>query len=428
VFLGLSAALAPLAVLDCGGGGDTGTAAPVIAQTATGSGDGQTAQVGTLLVNALRVIVTLNGAPQQGKTVSWAATGTGAGVNPSTSLTDATGVATTTWTLGTTAGPQHATATLAGATGSPVSFSATATAAPVPVIQKAPSASGDAQTALVATQLPSPLRVVVTLSGAAQQGVTVSWAATGAGASVNPLTSQTDATGIATTAWTLAQTSGSQSATATLAGATGSPVTFTATGTPGAATQLGMSSGNNQAALTSTTFGSLLIVKAGDQFDNGVAGDTVAWAVTSGPASVVSGKSVSDANGLASVSLLAGSTAGPVTVTATSGALTGSPVTFNETVSTAPTTASVSIGNFFFKSARNNSQNPAVDTIAVNGTVTWTFTGGTHGVQSTGSPSFAGQTTAQSTGTFQFTFTSAGTYQYDCLVHGTIMTGTVVVQ
>ena len=425
----VAVAAVPWAVAGCGSsGGGTNVVAPVIAETATSSGDGQTAQIGTLLAGALRVVVTLSGAPQQGTTVTWGTSATGASVNPTSSVTDAGGVATTAWTLGSAAGTQHATATLAGATGSPVTFSATATAAPVPVIAMTPTASGNGQTATVATALANPLRVLVTLSGAVQQGVTVGWAAVGTGASVNPTTSMTDATGIATTTWTLGHVSGAQSATATLAGATGSPVTFAATATPGAATQLLLSSGNNQSALVNRAFANALAVLVGDQFANGVPGDSVSWLVTSGPATISPAKSASNAAGLAQASLTAGATAGSVTVTATSGTLTGSPVTFNATVTTAPTTASVDIGNFFFKSGRNNSSNPAVDTIAAGGTVTWNFTGGTHGVQSTGTPSFTGQSTAQSTGTFTFTFTSAGSYSYDCLVHGTLMTGIIVVQ
>jgi plastocyanin len=51
-----------------------------------------------------------------------------------------------------------------------------------------------------------------------------------------------------------------------------------------------------------------------------------------------------------------------------------------------------------------------------------------HSVQSTGSPSFTSSGILTGPGsTYQFTFTAPGTYQYDCAVHGTMMTGTIVV-
>jgi plastocyanin len=428
VVLGVAAAAASLAGLSCSSSDTAPPPSPAIAMTATASGNGQTAQVGTALPLPLRVVVTLSGAPQVGTTVSWAAQGTGASVGSATSVTDASGIATATWTLGSTVGTQNATATLAGATGSPVTFSATATAAPVPLIAKAPTASGDAQSGTVGFPLTNPLRVLVTLSGAAQAGTTVTWAAAGTGAAVNPLTSVTDASGIATTTWTLGQTAGAQSATATLAGATGSPVQFGATAAPRAAAFLSLASGDAQSASVGSPFANPLKVKAADQFGNGVSGVTVTWAVATGSASVAPSSSNTDASGLAQASLTAGALVGPATVTATSGILTGSPVTFNATVAALPTSAAVSVGDFFFKSGRNNSQNPAVDTIAVNGTVTWTWVGSfSHGVQSLASPSFTGSPT-QAAGTYQFTFTAAGTYQYDCIVHGLSMTGTIVVK
>ena len=431
VLVGLSVAMASLAAVGCSSGGGTNAPSPVIAQTASASGDGQTAQVGTALPNPIRVVVTLSGAPQQGTTVTWAASGTGASVNPTTSQTDASGIETTTWTLGSTAGTQHATATLAGATGSPVSFAATASAAPVPIIQKATSASGDAQSGTVGFPLTNPLRVLVTLSGTAQAGTTVTWAAAGTGAAVTPLTSVTDASGIATTTWTLSQTAGAQAATATLAGATGSPVQFTATAAARAAAFLSLASGDAQSALINLPFANPLKVKAADQFGNGVSGETVTWAVATGSATVAPASSNTDASGIAQTTLTAGASAGPATVTATSGILSGSPVTFNETVTTVPTTASVTVGpGIAFTSARNATTNPAVDTVAVNGTVTWTWAAGSlpHGVGSTGTPVFTGQAATQTSGTFQVTFGSAGTYAYDCILHGTLMTGRIVVR
>ena len=98
----------------------------------------------------------------------------------------------------------------------------------------------------------------------------------------------------------------------------------------------------------------------------------------------------------------------------------------------APATAAVTVGDIFFTSGLNGSSNPAVDTVAVNGTVTWTWATTEslpHSVQSIGSPSFTSSAIQTGSGkTHQFTFTAPGTYQYDCAVHGQMMTGMIVVQ
>ena len=96
---------------------------------------------------------------------------------------------------------------------------------------------------------------------------------------------------------------------------------------------------------------------------------------------------------------------------------------------------SVTVGNnggIVFSSAHNSTANPAVDTVAVGGTVTWTWTnnlGVSHSVQSQGSTAFASSPIMSGSGqTYAVTFTAPGTYQYDCAVHGTAMTGTIVVR
>jgi plastocyanin len=89
----------------------------------------------------------------------------------------------------------------------------------------------------------------------------------------------------------------------------------------------------------------------------------------------------------------------------------------------------------------NNSFNPATLTVAAGTTVKWTwatctggndpYSGGTgqtcvdHSVTwDDGSSASA----TQSAGTYQRAFATAGTYKYHCIVHGTSMSGTVVVQ
>ena len=91
---------------------------------------------------------------------------------------------------------------------------------------------------------------------------------------------------------------------------------------------------------------------------------------------------------------------------------------------------SVTVGpGIQFVSGHNGTMNPAVDTIPVGGTATWTWAGSLpHSVQSVGSPSFASSGTLTGSGTYAITFPVAGTYQYDCAVHGSLMTGTIVVR
>jgi plastocyanin len=98
----------------------------------------------------------------------------------------------------------------------------------------------------------------------------------------------------------------------------------------------------------------------------------------------------------------------------------------------APPTASVSVGNNVFTSVHNGSANPAVDTIAAGGTVTWTWTntgGVQHSVRSLGLTIFRNSVVTSGDGsTYQVVFRRAGTYQYDCAIHGAAMTGTIVVR
>src|SRR5438552_14031530 len=96
---------------------------------------------------------------------------------------------------------------------------------------------------------------------------------------------------------------------------------------------------------------------------------------------------------------------------------------------------SVTVGNngqIVYISAHNGTANPAVDTVAVGATVTWTWTnnqGVSHSVESEGSTAFASSPIMSGNGqTYAVTFTTPGTYQYDCAVHGTQMNGTIMVR
>jgi plastocyanin len=98
----------------------------------------------------------------------------------------------------------------------------------------------------------------------------------------------------------------------------------------------------------------------------------------------------------------------------------------------APLAAAVTVGNIFFTSGHNGSRNPAVDTVAAGGTVTWTWTSTgnlPHSIESTGSPTFTSSAIQSGDGaTYQMQFATPGTYHYDCAVHGAAMSGTIVVR
>jgi plastocyanin len=100
----------------------------------TKSGDQQTGPVGTTLGNDLRVLVTRDGVPANAVSVTWF-TNEGS-LDPTTSLTDPDGIASTSWTLGNTIGTKAVTVTVAGALGSPLAFTAEA-------IATVPPPSGD---------------------------------------------------------------------------------------------------------------------------------------------------------------------------------------------------------------------------------------------------------------------------------------------
>lgn len=290
---------------------------------------------------------------------------------------------------------------------------------PAITIAKSSAPNGDAQIDTVGAELSDSLRVLVNENGAAKAGETVNWSSTATGAVLSPASSVTDANGLAASQLTLGSVAGSQTAKATLAGAGGSPVTFTETAGAGNPFAISRLAGDSQAQLVHVALAAPVQVKVVDRLNNPVANVAVAWAAT-GPLVPTSANSNTNAQGIASFTPTAGATSGDATVQAAASGV-AAPVTFHLKVAD----VKVTTGNFFFKSLHNNSTNPAVDTIAVNGTVWWLNGAGGHTVQSLGPPSFPSSGALTS---YTVTFGSAGTYQYDCGVHGLVMTGQVVVQ
>jgi plastocyanin len=169
------------------------------------------------------------------------------------------------------------------------------------------------------------------------------------------------------------------------------------------------------------------------------AGATVTWSTTDGsvdPASMETGP-----DGVGATTWTLGPNAGAQTAQAAVSGASGSPVTFTATAtgsgpppSIDPDAIAVTVANNSFTSDRNDTVNPAVDTLALNGTVTWTWGpgAGTHTVRSNqtqGAPTFPSSLQKTGSGqTYSAVFTEAGTYTYDCAIHGSLMTGRIVVR
>ena len=192
------------------------------------SGNNQTGTVGKELDNPFVVEVRdQNGDGLSGITVAFAVTAGGGTVSDASVTTGSNGQASSSLTLGSTAGTNTVRATATGIT-TTRNFNATgeATAATTVVI-----ISGDNRTAAVSTTLSTPFVVEVRdQDGDALSGVTVAFAVTAGGGSLSSASVTTGSNGRASSTLTLGSTAGTNTVTATATGIT-TPVTFTATGT-----------------------------------------------------------------------------------------------------------------------------------------------------------------------------------------------------
>lgn len=189
--------------------GFSATALPgAAASVARSAGNNQSATVNTAVpVNPAAIVRDQFGNPVPGHAVTFAVTGGGGTVSPTAAMTtDAAGIAAvTSWTLGTVAGTNNNTlsATAAGGlTGSPLTFTASATAGAPSAIAVA---AGNNQTAVSGTAVATdPAATVTDQFGNPVGGVTVTFAVTGGGGSVSGGTPTTNAAGTATLgSWTV---------------------------------------------------------------------------------------------------------------------------------------------------------------------------------------------------------------------------------
>lgn len=298
------------------------------------SGDGQTGGAGQSLPQPLVVRVEDAGnQPVQGVVVSWQLFAGGGSVAAPTSVTNAAGEASMTFTVGGNLGVDNETvwASVSGLTNSPITFNASVVAGPAAQIS---TNGGSGQTAEVGTALPIPIAaLVLDAYNHPIAGYTVNWAAGAGSGTTSVASSTTDAFGIATSGWTIGTVAGTgnQNATATAPGLTGSPVTYTASATAGAPTTLAIGSGDNQSATVGNALPAPLAAVVTDAYGNGVPGVNVSWLVATGGGSLASATTVTGTGGAASNTWTLGPTVGGQTVTASAVGTTPAMVTFNAT-------------------------------------------------------------------------------------------------
>jgi plastocyanin len=398
----------------CGGGGGGGGTGPN-RTLAVSAGNNQIGNAGAALTDPLAVVVldATTSSPAPGVTITWAVTRGGGSVT-APSITDATGIATATRTLGSDTIAQATTATGAGLSGSPVTFNSTSRIQGATQMQLN---AGTAQSDTIGATLGTAYGVLVrNETGTPVVGVTVNWSAAGGG-SVSVPTSVTSASGIATVNRILGTTVGAQTAQARVTGLNGNPVSFTATATAGDATLIEKTAEPAAGVInTNVTY----IVTARDRANNPKSGVVVDWAVTGGGGAITT-PSTTGTNGQASATRTLSGTAGPHTATATASSIAGGPsVSFTTNATTAPLAATVTVGNNIF--------NPAAVTIAATGEVTWNWNPGgiAHNVtfSTGGSPADIANRTS---GSEARTFPTAGTFNYTCTIHAG-MAGSVTVQ
>ena len=371
------------------------------------AGDSQVASAGAALGATLTVNVKdQNGTPVAGAMVSWSVGAGGGSVGGPTSSTDAGGNASISRTLGPSAGFQTTTASIGGATGSPITFTSISQINGAFQVAAVP---GAALIDTVLATLSTPYQFLVSdHTGAPVAGVIVSFAVTAGGGNLSATSDTTDVAGHVTTTLTFPSTAGIKTVQATVTGLVGSPVSVFGTATAGHATTLALSSGDHQAGPVSSPLAAPLAVVVHDGHGNLAPNVTVTWAV-SGGGSVSAPTSQTSVTGVASVIRTLGGSAGVGHDTATAAGLAGSPVIFSDT---AAAVTDISVKDDFFT--------PQHDTVAVGSFARFTWAGTIgHSVTWDGAPdALPAGTGVQVSGTLVVRLSSTGKYSYHCLVHG----------
>lgn len=268
----------------------TATALPGQAQSMEMvSGDGQIGRAGEPLPDPFVVAVKdVYGNPVPGFPIRFTVTSGDGRFSRGTSVTvntDSNGQARATLILGSTVGVDNnvVTAEGSGLTGSPVTFTASASAGTAHSIS---IKSGDGQTGRVGQPLPEPLVVVAyDRYGNPSPDAAISFRVIAGGGSIDGKSMasvMTNESGEASVTLTLGTKAGQGNNKVRASLISGDSVTFTASALPAQPSKIEIVSGNNQKGRVGTTLPQPLVVRLLDEFDNPVPKAEVRFAALSG--------------------------------------------------------------------------------------------------------------------------------------------------
>ena len=334
----------------------TGPAASMVLLT----GGGQTAAAGTALAPITVVLTDAAGNAKTGDSVTFSVTAGGGSVTPGGVRADASGRATTIWTLGPLGGTQTLSAAAIGVQSLSVNATATNTTN-VWVITQQPAAShraGATVTPPLLAEFRTPAgALVTTFTGTA----TLALGANPGSATLGGTASVAAVAGVATFAsYTLNKVGTGYTLTVSSSGAT-SATSSAFDVTAASAATLALVSGNGQTGAFSTALAQPIVANVQDAFGNPVAGVTVTFAVTSGAGTLGTPTATTSASGIASTTWTLGAS-GAQALSVTSSGLSGSPLAV---------TANLGAG-----ALASTTVSPQVDTItSITGTRPLTVTG-----------------------------------------------------
>lgn len=290
------------------------------------SGNNQSAPILSPIPAPLQIVAQdpYTGQPDVGVTITFSDGNKGGSFNPTSAVTDANGLVSTTYTFPKKAG----TYTLTISAPNFGQITATEIATPGAATALVPYA-GSRQTGVAGSVLPNPIQAeAVDAYQNPVPGVAVSFSATNGGI-LNPGSAVTDSKGLAKTVLQLPTTTGTITVTASSSGL--KSVTFPEFSVAGAPASVTVTGGNNQTAPAGTTLPQTLVVVVADQYSNPVPGAAVTFS-DGGAGGVFSNPNPysTDKNGAANQVYTLPPTPGTVTITASVAGVTN-PATFTET-------------------------------------------------------------------------------------------------